>query len=93
MKQHGEMERGASAVVKNVEQCTRLDSLEVGDYLRAVDELSEVKLGIKDVQMFLFQPKLNVLINLIGLHYCISRLCVPVSVITFAFNHYLTKLR
>ncbi|KAH7573627.1 hypothetical protein JRO89_XS03G0182200 [Xanthoceras sorbifolium] len=77
MKRHGEMESGASDVVKYVEQCTRSYSLEVGDYLQAIEELSTKKLGFKDVKMFLFRPKLDVLVNLVGLHYCISGLNVP----------------
>ncbi|KAK1591540.1 hypothetical protein Q3G72_009246 [Acer saccharum] len=62
MKRHGEMESGASNVVNYVEQCTRSNSLEVGDYLQAIDDLSTMKLGFKDVKMFLFNPKLNVLV-------------------------------
>lgn len=65
-----------TAVTKFVEKC--LSTLEVGDYLKAIEELSNMQVGFKDVQMFLFKPKCNVLLNLVGLHYCISWLEVPV---------------
>lgn len=72
------MATGTSDVVKYVEQCMRSDSLEVGDYLQAVEDLNAMQLGFKDVQMFLFKSKLNVLLNLVGLHYCIFWLKMPV---------------
>ncbi|XP_044499685.1 uncharacterized protein LOC123221071 isoform X2 [Mangifera indica] len=71
MKRHNEMASGTRDVINYVEQCMRSDSLEVGDYLQAIDDLNTMQLGFKDVQMFLFKPKLNVLLNLVGLHYCI----------------------
>ncbi|KAJ4722245.1 F-box-like domain-containing protein [Melia azedarach] len=77
MKRHNEMAHGATDVVKYVEQCMRSYSVEVGDYLQAIEDLNLMQLGFKDVQMFLFKPKLNVLLNLVGLHYCIFWLNVP----------------
>lgn len=77
MNRHIEIVNGATDVVKRVEQSTRSESLEVGDYLQAIEDLSTMHLGFKDVQMFLFKPKLNVLLNLVGLHYCIFWLNVP----------------
>jgi hypothetical protein len=66
------------AVAKFVELCSQTESLEVRDYLKAIEEVSSTQLGFKDVQMFLFKPKCNVLLNLVGLHYCIHWLGVPV---------------
>lgn len=66
------------AVTKFVEKCFPTKSLEVGDYLKAIEELSTMQVGFKDVQMFLFKPKHNALLNLVGLHYCLSWLEVPV---------------
>lgn len=86
MNRHIEIVNGATDVVKHVERCTRSESLEVGDYLQAIEDLSTMHLGFKDVQMFLFKPKLNVLLSLVGLHYCIFRLNVPVTTTALAFT-------
>ncbi|KAJ0035503.1 hypothetical protein Pint_25036 [Pistacia integerrima] len=86
MKRHHEMASGTSDVVKYVEQCMRSDSLEVGDYLHAIENLNAIQLGFKDVQMFLFKPKLNVLFNLVGLHYCIFWLKMPPEIVMEALQ-------
>lgn len=65
-------------VVEFVKRSSPCDLLKVGDYLRAVKELHEMELGFKDIQFFFFKPQLNVLVNLVGLHYCIAWLQVPV---------------
>ena len=75
---HKEMAGRVSAVTKFVEKCFPNESLEVRDYLKAIEELSTMQVGFKDVQMLLFKPKCNVLLNLVGLHYCLSWLEVPV---------------
>ncbi|KAJ6430608.1 hypothetical protein OIU84_021908 [Salix udensis] len=36
-----------------------------------------MQFSFEDVHMFLFKPKLNVLLNLVGLHYCIFCLEMP----------------
>lgn len=92
MKRHNEMAHGATDVVKYVEQCMRSYSVEVGDYLQAIEDLNLMQLGFKDVQMFLFKPKLNVLLNLVGLHYCIFWLNVPVTTPDFDFCFVHTKV-
>lgn len=61
-----------------VQHCSSSESIEVGHYLSAIEGLCAMQLGFKDVRMFLFKPKLSVLQNLIGLHYCIRWLGVPV---------------
>lgn len=75
---HNEMDYRATVVLNFVEHCSSSESIEVGHYLSAIDGLCSMQLGFKDVQMFLFKPKLSVLLNLIGLHYCIRWLGVPV---------------
>ncbi|XP_050240168.1 uncharacterized protein LOC126689159 isoform X1 [Quercus robur] len=77
IKRHKEVAGNANAVAKFVELCSQTESLEVGDHLKAIEDLSTTQLGFKDVQMFLFKPKCNVLLNLVGLHYCIHWLGVP----------------
>ncbi|KAF2287693.1 hypothetical protein GH714_002347 [Hevea brasiliensis] len=72
IRMHREMAGNATAVVEFVEHCSSSNkSLAFGDYYKAVEELCSKQLAFRDVQMFLFKPKLNVLLNLIGLHYCI----------------------
>ena len=86
---------GASSVIKFVEECSQNESLEVGYYLRALRELCSMEVGFKDVQLFLFTRKSSALLNLIGLHYSILSLGIPVSVqIKFSFmqNLYLQEL-
>ena len=67
----------ARSVVKFLEACSRSESLEVGDYLKAVDTLIGTMFGFEDVQRFLFNPQMNVLINLVGVHYCLTTLGIP----------------
>lgn len=76
-KRHCETANKASALINLVEQCSPTESIEVSDYLSAMRDLSSMEFEFKDVQMFLFKPKLNALLNLVGLHYCITWLQVP----------------
>ncbi|XP_022749020.1 uncharacterized protein LOC111298564 isoform X2 [Durio zibethinus] len=78
MKQHEKMRDQAASVVKFLKQCSQFESLEVTDYLRAIECLKSMQFGFKDVQMLLFKPKMNVLLNLVGLHFCLDCLQVPV---------------
>lgn len=68
----------AMEVVKFVEQSSLSETLEVGDYLKAIEDLRTMQVGFKDVELLLFKPKLNSLLNLVGVHYCINWLEVPV---------------
>ncbi|KAJ4956422.1 hypothetical protein NE237_013205 [Protea cynaroides] len=77
INRHFEMASRAATIAKFVKQCSPSESLEVGDYLRAIEFLCSVEMGVRDVQMFLFASKHNVLLNLIGLHYSIFTLGVP----------------
>eukprot|EP01018_Ginkgo_biloba_P017719 Gb_39650 [translate_table: standard] len=71
---HTEMADRAVSVVELVKQSACYESLEVGDYQRALELLCTTELGFKDVQLYLFTPKHSVLLNLIGLHYCLVHL-------------------
>lgn len=75
---HNEKAAIAAAVVQFVEECSSSESLEVGEYQKAMQNLNQLQFGYQDVEMFLFKPKLTVLVNLLGLHYCLNWLRVPV---------------
>lgn len=69
-----EMGRRAKAVVELVKARTRHESVEVADYQNGLMLLSTTGLALHDVLVFLLSPVHNVLINLIGLHYCLFHL-------------------
>ncbi|KAG9457596.1 hypothetical protein H6P81_002104 [Aristolochia fimbriata] len=77
IKWHKVMAGRATGVVQLVKQCSQSGSLEVADYLRAIKELCSTKLAFRDVQLFLFTTEHDVLLNLIGVHYCLFGLGVP----------------
>lgn len=66
-------------------------SLEGAYYLRAVGELCLMGLSFRDIQLFFFNSKQNVLLNLIGLHYCLFCLGISVSCFsyTLTYTHFL----
>ncbi|KAL1220573.1 hypothetical protein V5N11_003282 [Cardamine amara subsp. amara] len=72
--QHKEMASRASEVITYVTKSPTTLSLEAGEYLHAVETMSSMRLGFQDVELFLFKPNLSVLLNLIGLIYCIQHL-------------------
>lgn len=81
------MAESAKVVVDFVDSCltnniatrgSASESIEAGNYLKAMESLSSMNLGFVDVQMFLFKPDVNVLLNLIGLHYCLNWLEIEV---------------
>ncbi|KAL8142807.1 hypothetical protein V2J09_015839 [Rumex salicifolius] len=71
------MSSKASSVVNLV----KTPSIEVRDYLKAIEDINSIQLSFKDVELFLFKPELNVVLNLLGLHYCINWLQIPSSCI------------
>ncbi|XP_054791743.1 uncharacterized protein LOC129297425 isoform X3 [Prosopis cineraria] len=89
IEKHNEVAVRAAAAAKFVEESSPSKSLEVGDYLKAISILDDMKLGFKDVQMCLFRPNLKVLVNLVGLHYCLTWLRIPVFP---SFHPYGSKL-
>ncbi|KAK9664264.1 hypothetical protein RND81_14G029500 [Saponaria officinalis] len=76
---HSEVAAGACAVVEFVEKCSASAPLEARDYLKALGDVRSLHLDFKDVELLLFNPKLNVLLHLLGLHYCIDALQVPLN--------------
>lgn len=86
INQHNELAHRTLPIVKFVEESSQSDSLEVGDYLKAIQEMSSIQLGFKDVQMLFFKPGLNVLLNLVGLHYCLNHLQVPAAYVLEALQ-------
>ncbi|CAL9136937.1 unnamed protein product [Musa textilis] len=77
MNQHKKMASAVSAVIKYVEESTLNGSLEISFYVKALGDLRSMKLGFRDVQLFLFRREQNVLLNLIGFHHCMSLLEIP----------------
>ncbi|XP_048139993.1 uncharacterized protein LOC115753670 isoform X8 [Rhodamnia argentea] len=76
VKWHAKMPE-AMLVVQHVNQCAVSGSLDIRDFLKAIKHLNSMGLGFKDVEMFLLRPEVNVLLNLVGLHYCVHCLKVP----------------
>ncbi|CAN0855920.1 hypothetical protein LINGRAHAP2_LOCUS6369 [Linum grandiflorum] len=74
---HREIAERASMMIGNFNPSCGAESMEVGNYLKAIDDLSGMELGFGDVQMLLFKPNLSVLLNLVALHYCLFRLKSP----------------
>jgi hypothetical protein len=68
----------AGSVERFLKACSRNESLEVGDYLQAFETINGARFGYEDIQRFLFKPQMNVLINLVGVHYCIASLGIRV---------------
>ncbi|KAI5084447.1 hypothetical protein GOP47_0000616 [Adiantum capillus-veneris] len=71
---HRQMVLGAASVIDYVKERACFDSMEVADYQKAMNLLSSSGLQCLDVEIFLLVPKLSVLINLLGLHYCLTHL-------------------
>jgi hypothetical protein len=90
-ERHIELGIRAGSVERFLEACSRNESLEVGDYLQAFEIINGARFGFEDIQRFLFKPQMNVLLNLVGVHYCATSLGIPVfhpfspSFITFPF--------
>lgn len=55
-----------------------LQSLEVGDYLKAFETIHAARFGFEDVQRFMFKPQINVILNLLAVHYCMAILGIRV---------------
>lgn len=77
MIKHNEMSGKVASVENFVERASAFESIEVGNYLSAIELLNSFQFGFKDVVMLLLKPNLNVLLNLVGLHYCIVCLGIP----------------
>lgn len=77
IRKHNEMAGKAGGVIDFVNRCLAFESIEVGHYLKAVKELDSMLFGFEDVHTFFLKSKHNVLLNLIGLHYCLIWLGLP----------------
>ncbi|XP_058758593.1 uncharacterized protein LOC131631831 isoform X2 [Vicia villosa] len=73
-ERHIELGLRAGSVERFLKACSRKESLEVGDYLQAFEIINGARFGFEDIQRFLFKPEMNVLVNLVGVHYCITNL-------------------
>lgn len=73
----------AKSVERFMKACSRSESLEVGDYLKAVETVTGTRFGFEDVQRFLFNHETNVLLNLVGVHYCLTSLGIRVYTTSF----------
>lgn len=82
---HLEMGSRAKAVVELVKGRTRHESVEVADYQRGLMLLSTTGLELHDVLLYLLNPGQSVLINLIGLHYCLLHLGIQVCICSKLF--------
>lgn len=83
MMQHEEMGSRASEVIKFVIEGPATLSLEAFEYQHAIETMSSMRLGFQDVELFLFKPNLSVLLNLIGVLYCIQHPKPLVSLLFF----------
>ncbi|PIA55110.1 hypothetical protein AQUCO_00800087v1 [Aquilegia coerulea] len=79
IERHNEMAAKVTSVIQATHQCSASQSLEVGDYQKAIADLHKMELGFKDVVTFLFSSKQNALLNLVGLHYLVFWLGLPVD--------------
>lgn len=78
IKKHNEMAGKAKGVIDFVNRCLAFESIEVGHYLKAVRDLDSILFTFEDVYTFFLKSKHSVLLNLIGLHYCLIWLGLPV---------------
>ncbi|KAL5712848.1 hypothetical protein ACHQM5_014975 [Ranunculus cassubicifolius] len=79
IERHNDMAGKVTSIVKVLDKCSTSQSLEVKDYQKALADLKTMELGFKDVVMFLFASKQNAFLNLVGLHYLVFCLGVPLD--------------
>lgn len=80
INQHRRMGVAVSNVIESVGSSLNNGSLESEYYLKAIADLALIAdIGFLDVQFFLFSRNHSAIINLVGLHYSIASLHVPVS--------------
>ncbi|KAI5650674.1 hypothetical protein M9H77_36679 [Catharanthus roseus] len=79
MVKHQDMARKANLIAEYLEKESFSESIDVGDYMKATEDLQAMHFSFKDVELLLFKPKFNVLLNLVALHHCIVQLELPAS--------------
>ncbi|KAI4345473.1 hypothetical protein L6164_012597 [Bauhinia variegata] len=79
IERNHKMAAGAAAAAKFLKACRPCNakSFKVRDYLKVMEDLRALKFGFKDVQLLFFKPRIDVLLNMIGLHYCQACLEIP----------------
>ncbi|GMH28441.1 hypothetical protein Nepgr_030284 [Nepenthes gracilis] len=77
IKRHSEMAGSVTTVLNILGECSSFALLELGHYHTAVKKLCEMEFSFKDVELILFKTTLNILLNFVGLQYCIKCLGVP----------------
>ncbi|KAL3508045.1 hypothetical protein ACH5RR_033427 [Cinchona calisaya] len=82
IKRHNEMAGKADNLRKGL--CCQ--TINANDYLKAIKDLNSMKFGFRDVQILLLQPKIHVLLNLVGLRYRIKRLGIQVNSVIEAIS-------
>ncbi|CAI9118723.1 OLC1v1020327C2 [Oldenlandia corymbosa var. corymbosa] len=78
VKKHNLMAEKAAVVRKSL-SCSEID---VNMYHKALEDMKRMQFGFKDVQMFFLKSGINVLLNFVGLHYCIKELGVQVTLLS-----------
>ncbi|EYU43896.1 hypothetical protein ABFS82_07G019700 [Erythranthe guttata] len=86
ISKHIDMAVKAASVTTFMEKALAFESIEAGNYLKAIELLKSLQLGFEDVRFFFLKPNLDVLLNLIGLHYCIVWLGVPAEYVIEALE-------
>ncbi|KAJ8565981.1 hypothetical protein K7X08_008557 [Anisodus acutangulus] len=87
IRKHNEMAGKAGGVIDFVNRCLAFESIEVGHYLKAVRELDSMQFSFEDVHTFFLKSKHDVLLNLIGLHYCLIWLGLPGECVVEILNN------
>ncbi|EPS60296.1 hypothetical protein M569_14505, partial [Genlisea aurea] len=77
ISKHNEMASKAESLKQFLERAASYESLEVGNYSKAIQLLNSMRFEFKDVQIFFLKPSLCVLLNVVALHYCILCLNLP----------------
>ncbi|KAL3626143.1 hypothetical protein CASFOL_029692 [Castilleja foliolosa] len=87
ISKHNEMVEKTALITSSFESSLAYESTEFVCYLKAIELLYSLQFGFKDVQMFLLKPNLSVLLNSVGLHYCIICLRVSTDCVIEALNN------
>lgn len=82
MEKHG----GIKRKMASLGECLSCCPIKVEIYLKALEDMKSMQLAFKDIQMLFLKPEINVLFNLIGLHYCIRHLGVQVTSLNSVFS-------
>ncbi|KAL8171417.1 hypothetical protein V2J09_023221 [Rumex salicifolius] len=77
-KRHKEIANASASVVSFINQSTsESNSIDLRGYRKVYDQLALVQFGFNDIDSFLFDSEISIVLNLLGLHYSIKCLKVP----------------